>query len=105
MSLLDAVVSRRVEVKLEKWGLPSVMVRELTGREKAVIQQLVHEQKDTLSMDEYHRRIAVLGLLDDKGARLTEDPDKLLDLPASVVKTIADAIMKMYGEDEEAEKN
>ena len=88
-SFLEENGYRKKEVKLEEWGLPSVMVRELFGDEAEQLREFVAADT-TLTENAVYRKVVAMGCV---SPQCTEEA--LLKKPCSVVKHIALQIQEL----------
>lgn len=103
-TFLDTEGYRKKEVKLDEWGLPSVMVRELYGDEAEELRDWV-EANPRSTENALYRRIVRMACLNP----VVESEDVLLKKPSSVIKHIATEIQSLGDMGakaaEQAEKN
>ena len=103
-SILDSEGFLQEEVKLDKWRLPSVVVREMFGDELESIRKLV-EDNPAMSEYEFYRRIVSVACISPK----IPNPDDLIPKSQSAVEYIAKRIQALGKSGakmaEQAEKN
>jgi len=103
-SFLDTEGYLQEEVKLDKWRLPSVVVRELYGDELETLKQWARDNSDA-SEHAFYRRVVQVASLNPKIA----SPDDLIKVSPSAVEYIAKKIQALGKTGakmaEEAEKN
>lgn len=89
-TFLDTVGFRKKEVKLEEWGLPSVMVRELFGDEAESLRAFVASD-ETLTENAVYRKVVSMCCINPEGV----SEEALLKVSASAVRHIAEQIQKL----------
>lgn len=104
-TFLDTEGFRKKEVKLDEWGLPSVMVRELYGDEAEQLREFVAKGGEALTENAVYRKVVSMACINPPDV----SEESLLKKPCSAVRHIALEIQNLgkmgAAAAEEAEKN
>jgi hypothetical protein len=103
------------EIDIPRLG-KSVRVRELSGKERDIFQSFVDQNttidedgKPQVSIKGLRVRLIQMSIIDENGNRMfsTNDLDKLGEMPAKIIETLATKLQKLngIGDSENPEKN